>query len=98
MKRDAVQEILDYNAPDYNYIKLAEELAELQEVIIKRYLKKEAFKPPMAKVIEEVGDVVLRLKVLSRMEGIAVPIANRVNEKSTKLLSYIDAGKYKGGV
>lgn len=98
MRRIVVKEVLGYNKPSYNYIKLAEELAELQEVIIKRYLKKEEYKPPMAKVIEEMGDVYLRLNILAEQEGIKMEVAERVHEKGKKLLDYIDAGKYKGGV
>lgn len=98
MAREAINEILEYNAPEYNYIKLAEELAELQEVIIKRYLKKEEHKPPIAKVIEEMGDVILRCNILMTQEDIKMQVAERVVEKQHKLLNYIDNGQYKGGV
>lgn len=98
MTEDSIKTILAYNRPEFNYLKLAEELAELSEVVIKRYLKKEENKPPLSKLVEEVGDVLLRLKILSRMENISLDINIRVINKTAKLLEYIDEGKYKGGV
>lgn len=95
---NSIQTILDYNEPNFNYVKLAEELAELSEVVLKRYIKKEKNKPPLYKIVEEAGDVILKLRILSRMEDISDDINKRVLFKTEKLLGYIKEGKYKGGV
>lgn len=96
--RDAIQEILEYNDPLYNYFKLAEELAELSEVVLKRALKNETHCPPLERLVEELGDCLFRMKVISRMEGIAMKVNERIQKKNEKLLEYIDKGKYKGRV
>lgn len=93
-----IQAILDYNKPEYQYIKLAEELSELQEVVIKKYLKRPENQPTMAKIIEEMGDVLLRMKILATQEDIQDAVNTRMGEKIKKLLGYIDEQKYKGGV
>jgi NTP pyrophosphatase (non-canonical NTP hydrolase) len=97
MAKDIVKELLAYNEPGYNYLKLVEELAELQEVVIKRYLKKEENKPPLEKLVEEMGDVLLRMRVVATQEKIKDEVSQRVADKSSKLLGYIKEGKYKGG-
>ena len=94
---DSIQTILNYNTPEFNYIKLAEELAELSEVILKRYLKKEEHKPPIERVIEELGDVLLRMKVLATQEGITFDVNARLQKKTFQILQWIDDCKYKGG-
>lgn len=93
-----IDNIIKYNTPSYNYIKLAEELAELQEVIIKRYLKKPENAPPIEKVIEEAGDVLLRIAILGKMENIYEAVGERMETKADQLQNYINEGKYKGGV
>lgn len=95
---EAIKQILIYNRSDYQYVKLAEELAELLEVVIKRYLKKPENKPSIEKLIEEMGDVLLRMKLLAEMENIKEEVNTRMHAKCTKLLTYIAEGKYKGGV
>jgi NTP pyrophosphatase (non-canonical NTP hydrolase) len=90
--------ILDYNEPQFNYYKLAEELAELSEVVLKRYGKKPDHKPSIEKLIEESGDVLVRLKILIRMEGIQKNVVARKRQKLNQLIGYIEKGKYKGGV
>ena len=97
MKEDILK-ILEYNKPEFNYIKLGEELAELSEVVIKRFLRKDPHKPPLAKIVEECGDVLLRIRILSAMEGLDDEINERQNQKKEKLLKYIANGEYKGGV
>jgi len=78
-------------------IKLAEELAELSEVVLKMYLKKAEHKPPKERLVEEIGDVILRLKILSKMENISFDVNARVQKKTFQILQWIDEGKYKGG-
>lgn len=90
--------VAKYNNPMYNYTKLAEELAELSEVILKCVNKKDEFKPPIGKLIEEAGDVILRLEILIADKNIESDVAIRVGTKLNKLLQHIENGNYKGGV
>jgi NTP pyrophosphatase (non-canonical NTP hydrolase) len=90
--------VLAYNEPKFNYYKLAEELAELQEVVLKRYGKKEEHKPPLSKLIEEAGDVMVRLKLIIRMEDIEKEVVARKRQKLNQLIQYIEEGKYRKGV
>ena len=93
-----ITRILEYNNPEFNYIKLAEELAELSEVVLKMYVKNLENRPPMSKLIEEMGDVLLRMRILAIQEKINVAVNERVEQKANKLMEYIEQGKYKGGV
>lgn len=97
MNKD-IQTIVDYNRAEYNELKLIEELCELNEVLIKRHVKQSQHKPPIEKVIEEIGDVVLRCKILSKALNITDAVNDRIEKKKDKLLNYIKEGKYKGGV
>lgn len=88
------------NEPDYNLLKLAEETAELQEVLIKTYTKIEEKKPTDEKLVEELGDVIFRIMVFSlqRGEEFQEALEYRLMDKSAKLLQYFLEGKYKGGI
>lgn len=86
------------NRPEYNLLKLGEELAELQEVVLKTHLKIPEKRPPIEKMIEEVGDVVFRLGVLIKQYDIQDKIGERIDFKVGKFLSFFEEGKYKGGI
>ena len=94
---NSIQTILNYNKPEFNIIKLAEELAELSEVVLKMYLKKEEHKPPKERLIEEMGDVLLRMRILAIQEKISFDVNTRLQNKTLQILHWIDEGKYKGG-
>jgi len=90
-----------YNTRDYNVMKLLEELSELSEVLLKTETKIASKRPPVQDIIDEVGDVVLRLGVYVHMRGEEVmgkAIDTRIENKAKKLLEYVAAGKYPGGV
>lgn len=93
--KDSIDRIVERNEPEFNYLKLLEELAELTEVVIKRHLKQPKYKPAMAKIVEEAGDVILRLKIFCRMEGIAEEVNKRVLNKLAKLENYIETNEFK---
>lgn len=95
--------VLDFisarNDPKYNMTKLAEELTELSELILKSVNKKPEHKPDLSHIIEEIGDVSLRLYVYISANGISSEqIDERIIEKSNRFLSYIKEKKYNSGV
>ena len=89
---------LKVNNSTYNHSKLLEELLELSEVLIKMTNKTAKKQPPKEKLVEEVGDVLLRLEVLIIKEGIEKDVEKRINDKIGQLGGYLIEGKYKGGI
>lgn len=86
------------NKPNYNLVKLSEELFELGEVVMKLNNKSLANQPPIAKLIEELGDVKLRIEILSISLNIKPEVKQRVKKKCTELREYYDQDKYTGGL
>lgn len=91
-------ELIEYlvatNEKNYNYLKLAEELNELSEVLIKKITKEGGLhEPSEEKLVEEAGDVFLRLAVLMTMLG-EEKVFDRINKKVAHLEERKD--KYKG--
>ena len=86
------------NTPEYNRLKLCEELTELTEVLLKYNNKVEAYKPDESKIVEEMGDVILRWFVLVFQMDVEDEIAARVEGKCKKLFKHFVDGKYKGGL
>lgn len=99
-----VVDILDFlavnNDKKYNLTKAAEELTELTEVLLKTANKKPADHPGSQALIDEVGDVKIRLHMLSAMYGqdLDQAVHERLLYKTNKYLQYIKDGKYDGGV
>ena len=86
------------NSKQYNILKTAEELAELQEVLLKRLTKEGGPKEPTDQsIIEEIGDVKIRLEILSRMLG-QTKVKDRIEFKTRQYKIYIKAGKYCGKI
>lgn len=87
------------NDRSYNYTKLAEEMAELDELILKRVNKEKTSKnPPDELIAEEVGDTLFRLNVLMKMLGIRDKVLSRIDFKVDKYKSYIEENKYQGRI
>ncbi len=100
-----LDDLVNTNTWEYNHLKAAEELAELQEVILKKVTKKDGPKEPTnAQIIEELGDVQIRIMVLMEMydPGFADnedgEIAKRIESKIEKYATLIEEGTYKGRV
>ena len=91
-----IQRISKYNTWQYNHLKAIEELTELQQELIKKVTKRGGPKePPDQAVVDEIGDVFIRIQILSYMYP-GVP--KRIKEKLTKLEGYLKEGKYKGSI
>lgn len=66
-------------------LKVMEEMAELNEVLIKRVTKAEGFKPPLEKVSEEMGDLIFRMKILAKKLGIEKEVQLRTKQKAKQI-------------
>ena len=74
---------------EMNILKVVEECAELQEVLVKYLTKSEETKPKKEKIIEEMGDTVFRIVVASRMLDIEVDVQQRMEFKARQLDKWI---------
>ena len=84
--------LLNVNDKDYTISKTIEELLELALI-----LKQKQNKPTLVsdtKIIEEIGDVKIRLKVLMKIYSKDL-IKERINFKLRKFYKYITTKKYK---
>jgi hypothetical protein len=82
----------------YNFDKTIEELFELGEVLMKKKLKKGAEKEPSDQaIIEEIGDVFIRLEVLKLLFG-SIEVEKRIEEKLAKFEGFYKEGKYIGSI
>src|SRR5688572_20022956 len=82
------------NGEEFNHLKAIEELSELVEVLIKKITKRGGTKEPSDRsVIEEIGDVNLRLRILEYEYGVDL-VRKREQEKLLKWAEYIDTNRY----
>lgn len=79
-----------------NMLKLCEEMAELQEVILKWVNKTPENRPPLSKLIEEGGDVLFRLEILAYAFDIEYDINTRKDEKEEQVYNWYLAKQLKG--
>lgn len=91
-----IQVILNTNTKKYNKLKLIEELNELSTELVKS-LTKEDGEGLHDKIIEESGDVLLRLEVFlsSLSKKDAEKVLKRAFDKSEKLANYAETKRYK---
>ena len=89
-------EILDYlhqnNGEIYNLHKASEELLELALVLNQKMLKPGKINDQ--EIIDEIGDVLIRVKILCKMFPMD-EIQKRIDFKLSKYLTYIDHQNYK---
>jgi hypothetical protein len=86
------------NTTEYNLIKSCEELTELQEVLLKRFTKGGGPKRPSSEsIIEEIGDVQIRLDILKQLFG-EKAVEDRIKYKSEKFISHLEAKRYIGSI
>ena len=88
-----IKYLVENNDYKYNLLKTAEELQELSLVLTQMALKKE--KVDKQEVIDEIGDVIIRLKVIQHFFS-RKKVKKRVKFKLNKLKSYIKENKYIG--
>lgn len=93
--KELIKYLIKNNDYKYNLLKTAEELQELSLVLTQMALKKE--KVNEQEVIDELGDVKIRLKVIQHFFS-RKKVKERIKFKLNKFRSYIKEGKYKGGI
>ena len=83
------------NTKQYNLSKTCEELTELQELLLKTMNKRPANRPSKQMLIEEIGDVEMRLFILKDQLNITgSEVIKRKVDKANKFIGYINEGKY----
>lgn len=92
--REKVHDIAMVNSIDYNYAKLAEECIELADVLIKMGTKPNRREEKIPHLIEELGDVQLRMAVLIDYLGIASDVQKRSEKKLDNLSDSLADMKY----
>jgi NTP pyrophosphatase (non-canonical NTP hydrolase) len=86
---DKAVDILAKNVTkEKNILKVVEECAELQEVLVKYLTKSEELKPKQEKIVEEMGDVVFRIMVLARAMNIEKEVDQRMQDKATQMYNW----------
>lgn len=100
---EEVVDALKKNTTEFTTLKLIEELAELQEKLIKFHLKSASHKPKMNEILDEIGDVGLRVTLFLDHHTTddfdpGEYVDERVEKKIKKLHGYYKEGKYKGGL
>lgn len=91
--KELIKYLADNNDYKYNLLKAAEELQELSLVLTQMALKEDKVKKQ--EVIDEIGDVEIRIKVLKYFFNKS-KIKERFQFKIDKLKSYIVDKKYIG--
>lgn len=91
--KETIKHLAENNTYQYNLLKAAEECQELALILIQKLSKGASDKA----IIEEIGDVKMRVKVLEQMFD-KDKIQERLEYKVGKCQQYIEEGKYKGGV
>jgi hypothetical protein len=96
---ELMEVLLTENDPKFNITKLCEELSELQELLLKYINKKPEKAPSKQSIVDEIGDVIVRLGVvIEQLEVEEEAVGERVDDKIAKLIKYYNEGKYKGGL
>lgn len=90
-----IKYLAENNDRDYNLLKTAEELQELSLAITQLINKPN--KVDEQEVIDEIGDVKIRLKVIQHFFS-RKKVKERIEFKLDKFRSYIKEGKYKRGI
>lgn len=93
LKYDKVlTEITHNNSSQYNLIKTAEESNELATILLQKATKDERI--PNQGIVDEVGDVFIRLVILTKIYGVDTVIS-RLEYKLNKFTEYNDSKRYK---
>ncbi len=86
------------NEKGYNYDKTIEELFELGEKLMKRKLKDGWNKAPTDEdIIDEIGDVQIRLDVLKELFGTS-KVEKRIEDKLSLFSTFYEENKYIGRI
>lgn len=96
---NVIAELVKTNKSEYNYLKLAEELAELNTEVLKRVTKGDNEKGSTdQEIIDEIGDVLIRLDIITQVMNIEEAVADRILYKLGKYQKFIEENKYIGTI
>lgn len=93
---DTIKKLIETNNPDFQLLKAVEELNELSTALMQYYNKK-GRKTTKQDVIEEIGDVKIRLKILEKVFG-KERVKTRYLYKLNKFANYLKNSKYIGRI
>lgn len=89
-----IKEVVSRMAAKYDaqgiMLKVVEETTELNEILIKSITKTPELQPPIEKVIEETGDVLVRIMIMMEKLGILEEVDKRIDEKCTQILNFLN--------
>ena len=91
-----IETLLTTNKKKYQLLKATEELSELTTALL-QYVTKKGMKTTEQEVIDEIGDVRIRLEILTKVFG-EDACMERYNEKINKFHEYIIEDKYIGTI
>ena len=84
--KDKINMVASERDLSYCYLKTAEELFELGEILIKMVTKPDGSEERIPHLIEECGDVILNIKILTSKLYIEDEVKKRVEKKLETLL------------
>jgi len=93
--KNIINTLVETNEHDYNLLKASEELQELSLVLTQLVNKPNKVKTK--EVIDEIGDVKIRLKILEKLFD-SEQIQERVDFKMNKFKGYLENDEYKGKI
>lgn len=94
--KELVKQLAESNQEQYNYLKLVEECTELNEAILKSINKiGRSDAPSEQDIIDEMGDVFIRLRILSEKLGFE-KVQARINYKLAQMGKWYYSGNYNG--
>lgn len=88
-----MQKIVEAGTTERTILKVVEESMELNEVLVKTLTKPERLKPPVEKIIEEMGDLSFRMNVLALKLGIMREVKQREREKFEQVSEWVAENK-----
>lgn len=84
--KDKIELIASERDLSYCYLKTAEELFELGEILLKQVTKPQGSDDRIPHLIEECGDVILNIKILASKLYIEDEVKKRIEDKLNSLL------------
>ena len=84
--KDKIELVASERNLSYCYLKTAEELFELGEILLKQVTKPQGSEERIPHLIEECGDVILNIKILTSKLKIEDKVKKRVEDKLDTLL------------
>lgn len=93
---DIIDSLVNNNEETYQLTKACEEFSELTTALL-QYITKKGRKTTKQDVIDEIGDVKIRLQILEKVFG-ENDVKKRYDFKLNKFKGYIKDKKYTGGI